>query len=74
MPWDQVSSIKGATGATGAPGLPGATTWAGITDKPTNLVLGFVDGTATAIKVHILNKSAFDAISPKDPAAVYLIR
>ncbi len=74
----------GPEGPEGPAGPPGTTTWAGITDKPTEIAAGTtkaearaaVDavGSSTIATLWTGTQTAYDAIGVKDPATLYVIQ
>jgi hypothetical protein len=65
---------KGDTGAQGVQGVagpPGTTTWAGITDKPTTIMLGTLADGTTPLKAWAGTAAQYTALPVKDNATLY---
>ena len=62
---------QGPAGPQGPQGASGVSNWSGISDKPTNLVTGYNNGTPTAWKLDVLTEAEFDAIGTPDVTTVY---
>lgn len=66
-----IQGEQGETGETGETGDAGTTTWAGIEDRPENLVTGYANGSPFAWKVDVLTEDQYSEIDVPDPATVY---